>query len=214
MEKQKCIIVGAGGQCRVVLSLLQEKDKEYLPIGIFDDVVHKNEEILSVPVLGRLNSLEKYYNDGIRNIFLAIGDNLERKAIFDSVKNEGFFCPNLISNKAHVSQSANIGEANIICPLVHIGPQANISNNNIINTHSTIEHETVIQNHCHVASNSVVSGRSLLGDFVFLGAGTTVIDNVSIASETTVGAGSVVINDIKTSGYLYAGVPAKRKKSI
>ena len=209
MGKQKCIIVGAGGQCRVVLSLLQEKDKGYLPIGIFDNVVHNNEEILSVPVLGRLNS-----HDGIKNIFLAVGDNIERKAIFDSVKNVGFFCPNLISNKAHVSQSANIGEANIICPFVHIGPQANISNNNIINTHSTIEHETVIQNHCHVATNSVVSGRSLLGDFVFLGAGTTVIDNVSIASETTVGAGSVVINDIKTSGYLYAGVPAKRKKSI
>lgn len=214
MEKQKCIIVGAGGQCRVILSLLQERDVGYLPIGIFDDVVNKNEEILSIPVLGRVNSLEKYYNDGIKNIFLAVGDNFKRKYIFDSVKGIGFCCPNLVSNKANVSQSANIGEANIICPFVHIGPQANISNNNIINTHSTIEHETVIQSHCHVATTSVVSGRSLLGDFVFLGAGTTVIDNVSIASETTVAAGSVVIDDIEASGYLYAGVPAKRKKRI
>ena len=93
MEKQKCIIVGAGGQCRVILSLLQESDKGYLPIGIFDDVVHKNEEILSIPVLGRVSSLEKYYNDGIKNIFLAVGDNLKRKYIFDLVKSVGIFMP-------------------------------------------------------------------------------------------------------------------------
>lgn len=214
MEKQKCLILGAGGQCRVIASLLQEDNAKYLPIGIIDNVLHKNEEILSIPVLGGINLLEKYYGEGIKNIFLAVGDNFKRKVMFDSVKNAGFDCPNLISDNANISQSAELGEANIICPFVNIGPQATIENNNIINTHSTIEHEAVIHSHCHVAPMTVVSGRSILGDFVFLGAGTTVINNISIVSNTSVAAGSVVINDIESPGYLYAGVPATSKKRI
>ena len=214
MEKQKCLIVGAGGQCRVILSLLQECNAVYLPIGIIDDVLHENEEVLSIPVLGGINLLEKYYQDGINDIFLAIGDNFKRKVIFDLVKSVGFDCPNLISDKANVSQSAELGEANIICPFVNVGPLTKMVNNNLINTHSTIEHDTSIQSHCHVAPMTVVSGSSLLGDFVFLGAGTTIIDKVSIVSKTLVAAGSVVINNIERSGYLYAGVPAVRKKRI
>tara|TARA_B100001093_G_scaffold519145_1_gene606744 strand:+ start:4408 stop:5052 length:645 start_codon:yes stop_codon:yes gene_type:complete len=214
MEKQKCLILGAGGQCRVVLSLLQEGNSKYLPIGIIGATAHENEEVLSVPVLGENGVLENFYQEGIKNVFLAVGDNFKRKSIFDSVKSAGFDCPNLISDKANVSQSAELGEANIICPFVNIGPQVKIQHNNIINTHSTVEHETVIQSHCHVAPMTVVSGRSLLEDFVFLGAGATVIDKVNIAAKTTVAAGSVVINDIENSGYLYAGVPAKRKKRI
>ena len=214
MEKLKCIILGAGGQCRVILSLLQEGNTKYLPIGIIDNVLHKNEEVLSIPVLGGINLLEKYHQDGINNIFLAIGDNFKRKVMFDLVKSAGFDCPNLISDKANVSQSAELGEANIICPFVNVGPQAKIVNNNLINTHSTIEHESVIQSHCHVAPMSVVSGKSLLGDFVFLGAGSTIIDKISIASNTSVAAGSVVINDIKSPGYLYTGVPAISKKRL
>jgi sugar O-acyltransferase (sialic acid O-acetyltransferase NeuD family) len=214
MEKQKCIIVGAGGQCRVILSLLQGVNAGYLPIGIIDDVFHENEEVLSIPVLGGINLLEELYQDGIKNVFLAIGDNFNRKVMFDLVKSVGFSCPNLISDAANVSQSAELGEANIICPFVNVGPQVKIANNNLINTHSTIEHETVVQSHCHVAPMTVVSGRSLLGDFVFLGAGATIIDKVNIVSKTLVAAGSVVTKDIESSGYLYAGVPAIRKKAI
>ena len=214
MEKQKCLIVGAGGQSRVVISLLQEGNSEYVPIGIIDDVLHENEEVLTIPVLGGISLLEKYYHDGIKFIFLAVGDNFQRKAMFDLVKRVGFDCPNLISGKANVSQSVELGEANIICPFVNVGPQVKMINNNLINTHSTIEHETVIQSHCHVAPMTVVSGSSMLGDFVFLGAGTTIIDKVSIVSNTLVAAGSVVINDIETPEYLYAGVPAIRKKRV
>ncbi|MDB2517622.1 NeuD/PglB/VioB family sugar acetyltransferase [Amylibacter sp.] len=214
MKKRKCIILGAGGQCRVILSLLQEGNAGYLPIGIIDNALHKNEEVLSIPVLGGINLLEDFYQEGVRNIFLAAGDNFKRKAMFDTVKSAGFDCPNLISDKANVSKSTELGEANIICPFVNVGPQVKIINNNLINTHSTIEHETVIQSHSHVAPMTVVGGRSLLGDFVFLGAGTTIIDKISIVSNTSVAAGSVVINDIERPGYLYAGVPAISKKRI
>lgn len=214
MRKQKCLILGAGGQCRVILSLLQEGNARFLPVGVIDDVLHENEKVLSIPVLGGISWLEKYYEDGVRYIFLAIGDNVRRKSMFDLVKSVGFDCPNLISDKANVSGSAELGEANIICPFVNVGPQVKILDNNIINTHSTIEHEAVIRSHCHVAPMTVVSGRSQLGDFVFLGAGTTLIHKISIVAKTTVAAGSVVINDIEHPGYLYAGTPAINKKKI
>ena len=212
MERQKCIIVGAGGQCRVILSLLEEKHTDYIPVGIIDDSSQVNEKVLSIPILGGFCLLEKIYHDGIKNAFLAIGDNFKRSQMFSKVKNIGFNCPNLISVKANLANTVNFGEGNIICPFANIGPQTKIGHNCLINTHSTIEHEASLQNHCHVGPMTVLSGRSHLGENVFLGAGSTVIDKVRVAPNTVIAAGSVVIQDILEPGHLYAGVPAVRKK--
>ena len=214
LNQQKCLVIGAGGQSRVVLSLIQEVATGYFPVGIIDENYREGEEILSIPVVGSINLLEKYYEDGVKSVFLAIGDNFRRGAMFDLVKAIGFEFPNIISSKANVSPTAKLGQANVICPFSNIGPLVNIGDNNLINTHSTIEHESEIGNHCHIAPMTVVSGKTQLGDYGFLGAGTTIIDNVSIASKTLVAAGSVIVKNIDEPGYLYAGAPAERKKKI
>lgn len=214
MAAENCIVIGAGGQCRVVLSLLREPgNKKYFPKGILDLNADGNgENILGVPVLGHVKNLSSYYAEGIKSIFLAIGDNKEREKYYELVVRSGFDLPNLISVNAYVSPDAILANANIVSPFVHIGPLVEIGNNNIINTHVNLEHETVIGSHCHFSPSSVVSGRTCIGDRVFLGLGAKVIDKIKISSDTTVGAGGIVIEDIGQPGGVYVGVPVRKIK--
>ena len=214
MTQEKCLIIGAGGHCKVLLSLLFEDSLGYLPIGIIDEHHTKNEKILSISVVGGTNLLQKYFEEGVKFAFLAIGDNQKRKTMYDHIERIGFECPNLISKLANVSRTASLGKGNVICPFSNIGPSVEINNNNLINTHSNIEHETKIGSHCHIAPNATISGKSNLGDFIFLGTGSTVIERITISSNTFVAAGGVIVKDITENSCMYAGVPAKKIKKI
>jgi len=205
----EALVLGAGGQCRVILSILKTFDDYYIS-GILDLTGHdRAEKIMGVPIIDDVDNLLKYYKRGIENIFIAIGDNKEREDYYSRAVEIGFNLPNLISKYSIVDDSVQLGNGNIICANAFIGPEVIIGNNNIINTGSIVEHEVKIKNHVHISSSSIVAGRVSIDDFVFLGANSTVIDKVKIAKNNTVGAGAVVVNSILDSKKTYVGVPAR-----
>lgn len=212
MATEKCIVVGAGGHCRVVLSLLKEPGNvSFSPVGILDlNGPGGDERILDVPVVGNVKDLNAHFTEGMNIAFLAIGDNYEREKYYELALSAGFKVPNLISANAYVASSVSLGGGNVISPFAHIGPSVVVGDNNIINTHANIEHEGVVGNHCHLAPSSAVSGRSSIGDRVFLGLGAKVIDNIKIASDTIIGAGGVVVENIDQAGETYVGLPARK----
>jgi Predicted nucleoside-diphosphate sugar epimerases len=58
MNSTDIYILGAGGQARVILSIIQQT-QVYKPLGVFDLSYSGNdEEIMGVPVLGGLGDLE------------------------------------------------------------------------------------------------------------------------------------------------------------
>ena len=76
------LVVGAGGHCRVVLSILFHY-KEFNIIGIADRNNESiGEEILGIKVKYSWNDFSKLYNKGVNNAVLAVGDNVERKKLF------------------------------------------------------------------------------------------------------------------------------------
>ncbi len=216
MERaHQCLVVGAGGHARVVLGILQELANSalYTVCGIID--LHEacaGETILGVPVIGSMRDLE---SDGLREVqtlFLAIGDNAERRRFQEYGRSLGYKFPNLISESAGVSTSAVLGEGNVICPFAHIGPDAVIGDGNLINTRAVLEHESALAGYCHLAPGSIVCGRSKLGDSVMLGASATVINSLEVAEGTTVGAGGVVVQSILSPSSVYVGIPARSKE--
>jgi len=204
------IIIGTGGQARVLVSLLHDLNAFDLK-GIVDlDPYDPQEAIMGVPIIGSLSKAEAWRDHGITVAFLAIGDNRRREQVYQGCLNAGFQLPNLISPLATVNPFATLGEANVVCPGAYLGPMSHIGHDNIINTKAIMEHESTIGNHSHLAPGSVVGGRSRLGDRVFLGASATVIDRVSVASGITVGAGGVVCQDLTQPDGTYIGVPVRR----
>ncbi len=209
---KKCVVIGAGGQCRVVVSLLRQIRLKFSVEGILDyNQPELNEKVSGISIIGSIQDSKAIYKSGINSAFLAVGDNELRNKFHKQLTEIGFQLPNLIAPNAYIDPSATLGNGNTICSFSHIGPEANIGDNNIINTGVVFEHETSIQHHSHVAPNVTICGRTKIGSFVFIGAGATIINNIIIGSNTTIGAGSVVINNIMEQNETYMGVPAKLK---
>lgn len=96
---------------------------------------------------------------------------------------------------------------------IKIGNNVNIQDNATI--HATYKKSpTTIGNNVSIAHNAVVHGCTI-HDNVLIGMGAIIMDDVVVESNTLIAAGSVVTKGQKLeSGSVYAGIPAKKVKSI
>jgi UDP-N-acetylbacillosamine N-acetyltransferase len=211
---RQAIILGTGGHCRTVLSILLDVGSHnILSIMELAELRH-GETILGIPVNAEVSSLNSFRGQSKIDVFLAIGDNTLRQEWWNKVSALNLSIPNLISPHAIVDHFAKLGTGNVICSKAFIGPECKIGNNTLINTGAVVEHEVEVGSHCHLGSSSTVAGRSRIKDNCFIGAGSTVIDNLTIASGTIIGAGATVISSINCSGGTYVGTPARLLPNI
>ena len=96
---------------------------------------------------------------------------------------------------------------------IRIGNNVNIQDGAII--HCTYQRASVtIGDNVSIAHNAVIHGCTI-HDNVLVGMGAIIMDNAVIHSNCIIAAGAVVLdNTIVESGSVYAGVPAKKVKSI
>lgn len=96
---------------------------------------------------------------------------------------------------------------------VKIGNKTNIQDGAVI--HCTYQKApTNIGNNVSIGHNAIVHGCTI-EDNALIGMGAIVMDGAVVQSESFIAAGSVVLeNTIVESGYLYAGVPAKKIKPL
>ena len=96
---------------------------------------------------------------------------------------------------------------------IRMGNKVNVQDGAVI--HCTYQKtKTLIGNNVSIGHNAIVHGCSV-ADNVLIGMGAIVMDNVQIGSNTIIAAGAVVLeNTIVEAGCIYAGVPAKKVKTI
>jgi carbonic anhydrase/acetyltransferase-like protein (isoleucine patch superfamily) len=96
---------------------------------------------------------------------------------------------------------------------IRIGNMVNIQDGAII--HGTFETApTNIGNRVSIAHNAIVHGCTI-EDNVLVGMGSIIMDNAHIGSNSIIAAGSVILeNTVVEPGSVYAGVPAKKIKSV
>lgn len=96
---------------------------------------------------------------------------------------------------------------------ITIGNDSNIQDGAVI--HATYQKaSTTIGNRVSVGHNAIVHG-CILKDHVLVGMGAIVMDDAVVEEYCIIAAGSVVLERTRCeSGYLYAGVPAKKIKPI
>jgi len=96
---------------------------------------------------------------------------------------------------------------------IRMGNKVNIQDGAII--HCTYQKApTVIGNNVSIAHNAVVHGCTI-HDNVLIGMGAIIMDHAVIESNTVIAAGALILEDtVVESGSVYAGVPAKKVKSI
>lgn len=175
--------------------------------GFIDlDYSGEDELILGSPVLGGLDQL-KNFSQGI-SFFAAIGENAQRKQVFEQMISEDFMPISLIHPTAIIGEGVEVGVGTLICAGSIISTNARIGENSIINTGVIIDHEATIGRNSHIAPGSSIAGRVNIGAGSFVGVGANVIDKINIGEGTTVGAGSVVIRDIPSNSKV-VGIPGR-----
>ena len=96
---------------------------------------------------------------------------------------------------------------------IRIGNNTNIQDGAVI--HCTYQKAgTDIGNYVSIGHNALVHGCTLQ-DHVLVGMGAIVMDNAVVEPYCSVAAGAIVLeNTVCESGYLYAGIPARKIKPI
>ena len=125
------IIIGSGGHSRAVISIVKSA-KKWRKVSIIDTKYNGNiEKILTVPVVGGIEFLEKL-NINNTDVFVAIGDNFLRRDMIGLVIDKGFKIPNLIHSNSNLDQDITLGYGNFIGSGANLGPDVNVGNGNII----------------------------------------------------------------------------------
>jgi len=96
---------------------------------------------------------------------------------------------------------------------IRIGNNVNIQDGAIV--HCTYQKASVIiGNDVSIAHNAVIHG-CIIHDHVLIGIGAILLDGVVVESNCVIAAGALVLEGtIVESGSVYAGIPAKKIKSI
>lgn len=96
---------------------------------------------------------------------------------------------------------------------IRIGNKTNIQDGAVI--HCTYQRAaTTIGNNVSVGHNAIVHGCTV-EDNVLIGMGAIVMDNAVVQQNCIVAAGAIVLeNTVCESGYIYAGIPAKKVKQL
>jgi carbonic anhydrase/acetyltransferase-like protein (isoleucine patch superfamily) len=96
---------------------------------------------------------------------------------------------------------------------IRIGDKVNIQDHAMV--HCTYQRAaTTIGNSVSIGHRAIIHGCTI-HDNVLIGMGAIVMDNAVVHSNSIVAAGAVVLeNTIVESGCIYAGVPAKKVKTI
>ena len=96
---------------------------------------------------------------------------------------------------------------------IRIGDRVNIQDGAVI--HCTYQKaETVIGDSVSIGHNAIVHGCRL-EDFVLVGMGAIVMDHAVIGNHSIIAAGAVVTEGtVVEAGSIYAGVPARKLKSV
>lgn len=96
---------------------------------------------------------------------------------------------------------------------ITIGNDSNIQDGAVI--HATYQKAaTIIGNRVNVGHNAIVHGCTLDGN-ILVGMGAIVMDNAVVEPYCIIAAGAVVLENTRCeTGFLYAGIPAKKIKPI
>jgi sugar O-acyltransferase (sialic acid O-acetyltransferase NeuD family) len=204
-QSSHLIIIGAGGQGRVVLDILRAAGQP-APLGFVDaDPALAGTSVDGVPVLGHPNQLPRL---NAAACIVAIGDNRARQSYARMVLEHRLELASAIHPAATVSPAARIGRNIVIAAGAVAGTGASLADSVIINTNAVVEHDCTIGEAVHICPGTVLGGRVQVDEGAFIGLGARVIPCMRIGARAIVGAGAVVIADIP-AGATAVGVPAR-----
>ncbi|MDE6182003.1 MAG: acetyltransferase [Eubacteriales bacterium] len=205
---ENILLIGFGGHCKSIIDSI-ENSSIYKIYGIIDIKEKLGQTYKGYKVIGTDDDLLKFYNKGIKNIFICIGymgDSNIRNILYKKIKDIGFNIPNIIDKTAILANDISLAEGIFIGKRAVLNSGVKIDNMAIINTGAIIEHESYVGEFSHISINTVLCGNVTIKENVFIGANATVIQGINIGENTIIGAGSTVIKNVLENSKFYGVV--------
>jgi len=200
MNKQKVVVIGAGGHAKVVASTLMAAGHQV--VGFYDDDLQKRgTHIFGIPVVGPISEL-KY--DSFSHAVIGIGLNEVRKRLVEKLDLDWI---TVIHPYAWVHPEVSLGAGTIVCAGAIVQPYSRIGSHVIINTKASVDHDCCVGDYVHLALSHLAGGATA-HEGAFLALGSIVFPGVQIGAWATLSAGSVAMKDVMPKSTV-AGVPAR-----
>lgn len=206
---RKIVLYGAGGHAKSVLSVIQSLGC-YEVVGLIEDHPARiGLRVLGEPVIGGPEIISALTQSGLNLAAVAIGDNVARKRISDSLTSAGFGFPLIRHPSTWVTPGSYIGDGCFIHAFSTIGPDCRIGCGVIVSANAVVGHDTTIENWSHVAPGVQIGGGATIREGAFLGMGASILPGVKVGTHAKVGANAVVHKDVP-DGAIVVGNPARR----
>ena len=202
--RKEIIIVGQGEQGLIVKNVLDQLD-EYSFKGFLDD------GIADEHTLGKISEFKKYIDKV--SFFIALGDNVFRKKIFEEITSAGGDCISIVHPTAVLEPGVKIGVNVYIGAFSYLNIGVSVADNTIVNTGCVIEHDNIVKAHTHIAPSVTTAGRVTVGEGCLVGMGSVIIGGLTVGDWAIVGAMSNVVTHLNSHA-MYYGNPAKKIKDL
>lgn len=202
------IFIGAGGfgsECYQYLLDVMSIDKEICFKGFLSSSNDLFPYGLQKYFLGHYDTYKFDENDFV---VIAIGEPIARYKLYHLFKTKGVKFYNLISPKAFITNTQNIGECNVIAPFSVVAYNTQIGNGNLINVCCALGHDSIIGNFNVIGSYSGFAGYSQIQDGNYLGPRVSLFPKAKVGSNCKISAGSIVFKRLKNHLIAF-GNPAK-----
>jgi UDP-perosamine 4-acetyltransferase len=201
-------IYGAGGLGRLALDILLQAGR-YRPVGFLDSDPRKwTRPVDGLPVWGGLEAFERLRRRGVRGVLVAVGDNHDRVAIAEHLRQAGAVLVSAVHPLASISPTATLGEHLLIGARVMVCVHARIGSHAVLMAGAIVEHENTIGRGAFLHPAVRLAGTVSIGDFATVGIGACVIPGRRIGPEARIEPGAIVIADVEQAGVV-TGAPAR-----
>jgi sugar O-acyltransferase (sialic acid O-acetyltransferase NeuD family) len=202
--RRRHIVVGAGGQGRVVLETWRAMDPDGEFLVVDDDASRHGTELEGAMIVGGVEQLASLGGD----VILALGDNRVRLALAASWSARGVAWGVAVHPSAVVSPTARVGGGTVVLPRAVLHTGARAGEHVIVNTGVIVEHDCVLEDGASISPGACMAGRVTVGRGAFVSVGVTIAPRTHIGEGAVVAAGAVVVSDVP-AGVMVLGVPAR-----
>lgn len=208
------IIIGGGGQARVIIDLVRCLDG-YDVLGVLDDYARGTVAGFDeVPILGTLEDVGLYVKTSKvpRIQFVtALGDNTTRRQVVERLVTEHgeLAFSTLVHPGASVASNVTLGAGTVVAAAAVVQTCTTLGRHCIVNTSASLDHDNTLGDFASIAPGVVTGGGVTIGEQAFVGIGSVISHGISVGHNAMIAAGSLVVSDVADDA-MVLGSPAKR----
>lgn len=187
---KKLFLIGAGGHCVSCIDVI-EQTKQFTIEGLFDQVKSADDQFMGYKILGSDEEIVKYVSKD--HYFLITVGQIKspetRIKIFQKLQSLGANLVTVVSPRAYVARTAQLGAGTIVLHDALINANAIVGSNCIINSKSLVEHDAHISSHCHISTAAIVNGAARVEEGSFIGSNSVIRERGLVKSNSVISAG-------------------------